>query len=401
MKLIMNSSELCCIRVHQDILWNVWYTTSKEAIIPWNTRICQEWLVDWIVTWITKDQLKDEIIIPCPNNKWTHHISLSDMQKGISLENFEIVLDKLLNVFICNSKDIRKWPNLEWSNAGIITEKPWYEQLHCAWWDYKWKDITQLTFNDKLHRAILGNYSLNSELLSYLSEITKGEPWPHCGIVIIKSGGCPHMACQKCSYEFWWDWLGYYKDYGHIDDTFWPLRLYILYSLVYFFLFSLNFKVWYSFGLIAFLEKTAIYLWSMLIIWSLFLSSWLIELFFIHKLNRFRKFRPKYKGKEYKFTVWMIVIYPIFWIGLVIIAYCLPETENFVVFMLYEIIAIALILSLIIWSFLMYKTGKMILKIWKKTPSFFCKTGYKLMARILSKCIKKKYGKNKKIYKYE
>ena len=288
-------------------------------------------------------------------NKWSHNILLDDMYRSFSKDKFESILDKMLNVYIWNMNDIRKWPNQEWSYAGVINTKPCYEDLIWNWWEYRWRDLTHYTLKDKITKSIFGNYSFNSELLSYFSEITKGEPWPNWGIVIIKSGGWPHMAWQKCSYEFCWDWLGYYKEYRHIDDTFWPLRLFILYPLVYFFLIGLNFKLWYSYGFLAYLEKTIIYLLWMLTICSLFLSSWLIEFFFIHKLFRFKKFRPKYKGKEYKFTVLMIVVYPIFWIGLVVMAYYLPETEDFVVFMLYEIIAIILILTLIIWSFLMYR----------------------------------------------
>ena len=41
------------------------------------------------------------------------------------------------------------------------------------------------------------------------------EPCPECGILIQKNGGCSHVGCTKCKYEFCWDCLGSYKGYNH------------------------------------------------------------------------------------------------------------------------------------------------------------------------------------------
>lgn len=43
------------------------------------------------------------------------------------------------------------------------------------------------------------------------------EPCPNCGVLVQKNGGCPHMMCSKCKYEFCWSCLGSYKRYRHAE----------------------------------------------------------------------------------------------------------------------------------------------------------------------------------------
>ena len=48
--------------------------------------------------------------------------------------------------------------------------------------------------------------------------LAKVEPCPNCGMKLQKNGGCPHMRCTKCKYEFCWNCLGSYKGYRHVDN---------------------------------------------------------------------------------------------------------------------------------------------------------------------------------------
>ena len=36
-----------------------------------------------------------------------------------------------------------------------------------------------------------------------------------CGFKIEKNGGCRHMKCSKCNFEFCWDCGGKYQSYKH------------------------------------------------------------------------------------------------------------------------------------------------------------------------------------------
>lgn len=351
----MELSQSCSEEGSEHIIWEVCYEDLKNTNFECGLNICQECLLNWILTRINKDLLKEEIVIPCPKNKCDHPISINDMYKNLTKEYFDAVLDQLCDVYVCNQKDIRKWPNSECINAGIINQKSCQEKLICELWGYTWKDVTQLTLRDKIYKSIFGSYSINSELLSYISEIIRGEPWPQWGIIIFKTGGWPHILCQKWSYEFCWDWLGYYKDYKHMGDTTWPLRLFMIYPLTFFCVWWLDLKLSFSFEIIEYLEKLLIYITFMVALSSLMLSSSLIEIYFINKMKRLQRFRPKYRGIQYKINLFSIGVYPILWIALVMLAYWSPLTNKIVVFMAYEAVAIALFCALGYLSFYAYQ----------------------------------------------
>ena len=41
-----------------------------------------------------------------------------------------------------------------------------------------------------------------------MRKILIAEPCPSCGVMVQKSGGCKHMVCAKCKFEFCWTCLG-------------------------------------------------------------------------------------------------------------------------------------------------------------------------------------------------
>ncbi|XP_055349032.1 E3 ubiquitin-protein ligase ARIH2-like [Paramacrobiotus metropolitanus] len=53
----------------------------------------------------------------------------------------------------------------------------------------------------------------DSETMSYMSSFTKD--CPQCDSSIEKSGGCNHMICRMCAYEFCWVCLGAWKEHGN------------------------------------------------------------------------------------------------------------------------------------------------------------------------------------------
>lgn len=53
--------------------------------------------------------------------------------------------------------------------------------------------------------------------------LSQFEPCPNCKMWIQKDGGCPHMKCEKCKYEFCWHCLGSYKGYRHENEWICPV----------------------------------------------------------------------------------------------------------------------------------------------------------------------------------
>jgi hypothetical protein len=65
--------------------------------------------------------------------------------------------------------------------------------------------------SSKKHPAVeeLGNAA------TYIEKMALGEQCPNCGVYIFKNGGCPHMVCNLCKFEFCWFCLQEYKGYKH------------------------------------------------------------------------------------------------------------------------------------------------------------------------------------------
>lgn len=85
------------------------------------------------------------------------------------------------------------------------------------------------------------------------------EKCPNCSVTILKNGGCPHILCLKCNFQFCWLCLGSYPEYNHVEKTFCPLRQFIFKSLILFSFFFVNFKLAYVYDMVSYCEKFALY----------------------------------------------------------------------------------------------------------------------------------------------
>ena len=55
--------------------------------------------------------------------------------------------------------------------------------------------------------------------MNNLRKVLFTEPCPSetCGVLIQKNGGCAHMKCARCNYEFCWRCKGSFFQYQHLD----------------------------------------------------------------------------------------------------------------------------------------------------------------------------------------
>lgn len=141
------------------------------------------------------------------------NLELTSIMNIIDVTMFEEVNQKLTDMYIFHTKDMRKCPNPIWNNAGFIDLKPCSKRAQCNACEFKWREIAQMTFLHKLSKHVSEGVKLKSDHLSYFNEVCYGNACPGCSSIIFKNGGWPHMICQKCGYEFWWSCLTSYRSY--------------------------------------------------------------------------------------------------------------------------------------------------------------------------------------------
>jgi len=126
------------------------------------------------------------------------------------------------------------------------------------------------------------------------------------------------MVCQKCSYEFCWDCLGYYPNYTHKEDTKCPLRKFLLTPILVILATMINLKLIQSSIVYSEILKFSMIFITKLVIVFLLLICLIIEYLIVDKFQRMRRVNYCYQRKEYWLIVVMTIIYPIFWYVMIV-----------------------------------------------------------------------------------
>jgi hypothetical protein len=206
---------------------SIWYATKVHKKLECMTSWCSRCLVNWSKTKIMKDRISGNIQIPCPSYDCNHPLSVGDLFIHLGPDKFEKVNELYTDHYISQTEDVRRWPNEEWNYAGTIELQRWGIPLNCPEWEFSWFEFDQMTIFQSTVKSLKESLSFKSEAFSYLNEVLTGTQWPRWGMVIWKDGGWNHMTWGKCHFEFWWDCLGYYPNYVHQENTFWPIRIFI------------------------------------------------------------------------------------------------------------------------------------------------------------------------------
>jgi hypothetical protein len=132
-----------------------------------------------------------------------------------------------LNHYFHHSEDTRKCPIKECSGVGFVEISPLTgmieceEPFQCGICEKKWLDPLQK--NTSGYWLIDLKYRTQRYFEKVAQNILKVQisaPCPNCSILIQKNGGCSHVLCQKCNFEFCWHCYGSFKEYDHEDGLF-------------------------------------------------------------------------------------------------------------------------------------------------------------------------------------
>lgn len=183
--------------------------TSFEEVSPINLPCscihCAECLVSWIKTEIVELKYHTNAMVKCMSCECQASFIIQDVLAQFSTKLQEELNSCLLNFYLRSTKDIRKCPKENCNFAGIIDLKnPCNKDLECSSCGTMWKEKVQSSASEGSLSVLLDLDFRPNEIYSHLWEEFYTNKCPSCSTNIEKNGGCPHMTCKRCGYEFCW-----------------------------------------------------------------------------------------------------------------------------------------------------------------------------------------------------
>lgn len=171
------------------------YERSPRFSLPCKCSCCFDCLTQWSVSKIKEQQLQFEDTFSCITSSCKNSFKIQQIYPKLPFQNKEQIDQALLFVYLNKTPDIRCCPNNNCSYAGIL-QSTFYctESLECVECGTNWKDQSSTkTWKNSSH-----------EIFSFLWKKLRAKKCPHCFVIIQKDGGCDHMICERCKYEFCW-----------------------------------------------------------------------------------------------------------------------------------------------------------------------------------------------------
>ena len=183
----------------------VCFGDASQTPLPCECEFCSECLSAWMEAQILDIQFQDKGTVICLNETCKKPFNPSDVLHKIEREHQSPVDNALLKAYLSKTSDVRMCPNASCSYGGIINLKEKCKNsLECEQCNKKWREKIHYGWLESLIFMVMSFQLVNSDFLSDMWEEFFATRCPGCNIPITKNGGCPHMTCRKCNYEFCW-----------------------------------------------------------------------------------------------------------------------------------------------------------------------------------------------------
>lgn len=181
---------------------------TKPLELECGHRYCEGCLVGWFTSQINQKITKLSCeICRLPVERWVlESILPPNMFEKFNLFDLEHILEKEFNLFYCPNKDCL---NIMSASEGTkYVECPECKKEYCMTCKVEWhKNITCIKYQEWASE----NKDADSLTLTFLRK-EGAKQCPKCNVWVEKNGGCDHMTCRKCQYEFWWSTLEPYPN---------------------------------------------------------------------------------------------------------------------------------------------------------------------------------------------
>ena len=168
---------------------------------------------EWVMAQLD-NYYKDNFSLTCPQGAIGHTLSEEDLKQCLKPEQYAQYDMARLKKNLLKDPSFRQCPMNKCNYIGWVdlTQKC-RENLSCSKCNGNWIEPSLLPFLARLMRT---GEAFAKGTNDFWSQIWK-EVWvkfcPKCDSPIEKTGGCYHMTCHNCSYEFCWDCLQPYRSH--------------------------------------------------------------------------------------------------------------------------------------------------------------------------------------------
>ena len=182
--------------------------------LPCSCSFCEGCVLSWIETQVAELQFQQYGTVLCPSQFCKKPFDPSTLLQKLPLPSQNKVNESLLRAYLLKTPDIRLCPNNKCANGGIVSLKTSCRApLECDSCNYRWREKVHFGFIEKIFMSANSLLLFNADFFSAIWEEVFTNRCPQCEIPILKNGGCEHMTCQRCKWEFCWFCMHRYR--GH------------------------------------------------------------------------------------------------------------------------------------------------------------------------------------------
>jgi len=202
-----NTSSRLMLSNTEKIMCPICFEDEQEShvILPCNCSVCADCLRQWLTLKITENQYSIESQVTCILTECKKPYSLQAIYHKMPLQYQRRLDESLLKVYLTREPDVRKCPNHNCNYAGVIkTNQSCKSPLECALCGTTWREKQHYTSYENLLEWWRNKSTKTEEDSSQQWIKNRSKKCPKCHVNIEKNGGCDHMTCKQCGYQFCW-----------------------------------------------------------------------------------------------------------------------------------------------------------------------------------------------------
>ncbi len=172
--------------------------------LPCQCTHCANCAVTWIVTKTQEQSYLVSEEIACMSTNCQKSFKVQDVASQFSTNEQELVNSCLFQVYLIKTQDIQKCPKEDCLYAGVFSgsSSDCKEDLECDICETKWRVKEQAKSQGFASKLFSSCGLFKNSLFTSLWKGCFTHRCPNCKVRIEKNGGCMHMTCSKCRYEF-------------------------------------------------------------------------------------------------------------------------------------------------------------------------------------------------------